>query len=298
MQWPALPYADWSDTCATLHMWTQVAGKIRMAKTPRVNHWWNVPLYVTSRGLGTSPIPDRSGTFEIDFDFLAHRLKIVTSDGDRRDFALRPMSVAEFYGRAISALGELGIDVSINTRPSEVADPVRFEDDREHHSYDADAAQRFWRALVCSSEVMKAFRARFTGKVSPVHFFWGSFDLAVSRFSGRRAPKHPPVPGAPDSMIQEAYSHECSSVGWWPGGQGLDASYYAYAYPEPAGFSRAKVEPSAASWSDELHEFILPYEAVRASRDPEQMLTEFCQSTYEAGAELAQWPLQELERAS
>jgi uncharacterized protein DUF5996 len=298
MQWPDLPYAEWSDTCATLHMWTQIAGKIRMTKTPPVNHWWHVALYVTSRGLTTSPIPDRDRTFEIEFDFQDHCLHIVTSDGQQDEFALEPMSVADFYDRVIRSLHELEIEVHINTLPSEVPNPIRFEADLVHKSYDADAAQRFWQTLVCSDNVLKDFRGRFIGKVSPVHFFWGGFDLAVSRFSGRRAPKHPPVPGVSYAMIEEAYSHECSSIGWWPGGNGVDASYFAYTYPEPEGLSKAHVRPAAAAWNDNLHEFILPYDAVRSAADPEQTLMDFCQSTYEAGADLAHWPRQELERAS
>ena len=298
MQWPALRYADWSDTCETLHMWTQVVGKIRMEKTPPMNHWWHVTLYVTPRGLGTSAIPDGSRTFAIEFDFLAHRLTMITSEGDRREIGLEPMTVADFYDRVMRALRELKIDVHINTLPSEVPNPIRFEDDDVHHSYDAAAAQRFWRALICSWNVMLEFRSRFIGKVSPVHFFWGSFDLAVSRFSGRRAPVHPPVPGVPDSIIQDAYSHECSSIGWWPGGQGFDAAYFSYTYPEPPGFAKARVRPAAASYNDTLREFVLPYDAVRNAPNPESALMEFCQSTYEAGANLAHWPRQELERAS
>jgi hypothetical protein len=298
MQWPALPYAEWSDTCATLHMWTQIVGKIRMVKTPPVNHWWHVALYVTSCGLTTSPIPDRGRTFEITFDFHEHRLFIATSDAKHVDFALEPMAVAAFYDRVMRCLRELKIEADINTMPSEVPAPIRFEEDRAHKSYDAGAARRFWDALVCSDKVLKEFRSHFIGKVSPVHFFWGGFDLAVSRFSGRRAPKHPPVPGLPDSMVQEAYSHECSSVGWWPGGNGFDASYFAYTYPEPPGLSKARVRPAAAAWNDAMHEFILPYDAVRNASNPEQTLMEFCQSTYEAGADLAHWPRQELERAS
>jgi|SRR5579884_220169 len=298
MQWPALPYAQWSDTCATLHMWTQVVGKIRMARSPHINHWWHVTLYVTSRGLDTSPIPDGDRTFEIAFDFVAHRLVVTTSDGETHEIRLQPMTVADFYDRVMRCLRELNIDVHINTLPSEVPDPIRFEDDRVHKSYDADAAQRFWEALVCSDKVLKEFRSRFTGKVSPVHFFWGGFDLAVSRFSGRRAPKHPPVPGVSQKMIDDAYSHECSSVGWWPGGNGFDASYFAYTYPEPEGLAKSRVRPAAAAWNDTMHEFILPYDAVRKAADPERALMDFCQSTYEAGADLAQWPRGELERAS
>jgi uncharacterized protein DUF5996 len=296
MQWPALPYAEWSDTCETLHMWTQIVGKIRMEKTPPINHWWHVTLYVTARGLGTSLIPDGDRTFEMDFDFLAHRLTISTTDGDRRDIPFAPMTVAEFYDRVMRALRELKLDVKINTTPSEVANPIPFEKDRQHKSYDADAVQRFWRALVLSAEVMTEFRSHFIGKVSPVHLFWGGFDLAVTRFSGSRAPRHPPVPTVPDEVVQEAYSHECSSAGFWPGGMGFDATYFAYTYPEPAGYARAKVRPKAAAFTDQLREFVLPYQAVRTSEKPAEALMDFLQSTYEAGADLARWPRAELER--
>ena len=298
MGWPALPYAEWSDTCETLHMWTQIVGKIRMEKTPPINHWWHVTLYVTARGLGTSLIPDGDRTFEMDFDFLTHRLTITTTDGDRRDIPLAPMTVAEFYDRVMRALRELKLDVKINTMPPEVPDPIPFEEDRVHKSYDAEAVQRFWRALVLTAEVMTEFRSRFIGKVSPPHFFWGGFDLAVTRFSGRRAPVHGPVPGIPLAVVQEAYSHECSSAGFWPGGMGFDAIYYSYTYAEPDGFAKARVRPGAAAWSDAMREFILPYDAVRKAPDPRQALMEFCQTTYEAGADLARWPRQELERAS
>ena len=294
MEWPAIPYAEWSDTCETLHMWTQIAGKIRMARTPPINHWWHVTFYVTSRGLSTSLIPNDGRSFEMEFDFLAHRLMITTTSGERRDIALQPMTVADFYTRVMNALRELKIDVHISTVPQEVANPIPFEKDREHHAYDADAAQRFWRALVSSCDVLTDFRSRFIGKVSPVHFFWGGFDLAVSRFSGRRAPKHPPVPGLPDSMVQEAYSHECSSIGFWPGGMGFDATYFSYTYPEPDGFPKARVRPG--SYNDQLHEFVLPYDEVRKSSNPADALMQFAQSSYEAGADLAKWPRAQLER--
>ena len=297
MEWPALPYAEWSDTCQTLHMWTQIVGKIRMEKTPPVNHWWHVTLYVTARGVGTSLIPDGDRTFEIDFDFLTHRLTIATTGGERRDIPLGPMTVAEFYDRVMRALRELKLDVKINTTPQEVANPIPFEQDRVHKSYDAEAVQRFWRALVLTAEVMTEFRSRFIGKVSPPHFFWGGFDLAVTRFSGRRAPVHGPVPGIPLAVVQEAYSHECSSAGFWPGGMGFDATYYSYMYAEPEGFARSPVRPKAAAWNDAMREFMLPYEAVRTSRDPAGALMEFLESTYDAGANLARWPRADLERA-
>ena len=288
--WPELRYAQWADTCATLHMWTQVAGKIRMARTPPVNHWWHVPLYVTSRGLGTSPIPDGARTFEIVFDFIDQRLCIFTTAGEHRQFALQPMTVADFYARVMAVLGELGIDAPINTTPSEVPDPIPFERDTVHASYDADAVSRFWHALVCMGNVFARFRGDFLGKVSPIHFFWGGFDLAVTRFSGRRAPPHPGVPGAPLEMVREAYSHEVSSAGFWPGAPGVDAVFYSYAYPEPPGYASAPVRPAAAFYSNELREFLLPYEAVRTSATPEEDLLEFLESTYEAAATCGDWP--------
>src|SRR5919201_1409939 len=229
MPWPAIPYAEWSDTCATLHMWTQIVGKIRMVKTPPINHWWHVVLYVTCRGLTTSPIPDGERIFEIDFDFLAHRLTIETTDDERREIALEPMTVAEFYERMMRALRELGVNVHINTLPSEVPNPIRFEEDHAHRSYDGDAAQRFWRALALSSEVMSEFRSRFIGKVSPVHFFWGGFDLAVSRFSGRRAPTWSGTAVNVNPHVMHAsYSHEVSSAGFWPGDGNAPSIFYSY----------------------------------------------------------------------
>jgi len=296
MDWPALPYADWADTCETLHLWTQIVGKIRMAKMPPINHWWHVTLYVTPCGIGTSMIPDDARPFDMQFDFLAHRLVIATADGSHREIALAPMTVADFYERVMRALGDLKIDVRINTQPQEVANPIAFDNDRQHKSYDPRAAQRFWRALVSTSEVFTEFRSRFIGKVSPVHFFWGGFDLAVTRFCGRRAPKHAPIDGVSYAMIQEAYSHECSSVGFWPGGNGFDAAYYSYTYPEPDAFSKGQVKPAEASWNETMHEFLLPYEAVRTAADPAAMLLDFCQSTYEAGANPAKWPRADLER--
>jgi len=289
--WPELRYAAWADTCATLHMWTQVVGKIRMAKTPPVNHWWHVTLYVTARGLGTSPIPDSARTFEMNFDFVRHQLCIDTTDGQRREIALRPMSVADFYARVMATLGEMGIEAPINTTPSEVADPIPFEQDTTHASYDADAVSRFWHALVSTCNCLARFRGGFLGKVSPIHFFWGGFDLAVTRFSGRRAPPHPPVPGMPLAMIREAYSHEVSSAGFWPGAPGgADAVFYSYAYPEPPGYAAAPVRPAAAFYSNELREFLLPYEAVRTSATPEDDLLAFLESTYDAAATCGDWP--------
>lgn len=298
--WPALPFIGWQDTCATLHMWTQVVGKVRLALEPMVNHWWQVPLYVTASGLTTSPIPYKSRSFQIDFDFCRQALVITTSDPQRREFALAPYSVAEFYEKTMGALGELGIDVHIWTMPVEVADAVPFERDHNHRSYDAAAAQRFWRVLVQTDRVMKEFRARFVGKVSPVHFFWGSFDLAVTRFSGRIAPPHPGgMPNLGDWVAREAYSHEVSSCGFWPGNGGFGkAAFYSYAYPAPPDFAAAPLRPQAAVFDTNMQEFILDYEDVRTSADPDAMLLDFFQSTYEAAANLANWDRAALERSS
>jgi hypothetical protein len=294
--WPELHWSDWADTAQTLQLWTQVAGKIRMVKTPPVNHWWHVPLYVTTRGLGTSPIPDERRTFSIDFDFVHQRLRVRCSDGAEQSFPLAPMSVATFYHRVIDAVSALGIEVKINTKPSEVENPIRFEEDEQHKAYDADAAQRFWCALVQADRIFNMFRARFIGKSSPVHFFWGSFDLAVTRFSGRRAPLHPGSPMLPDAVTHEAYSHEVSSAGFWPGGNGADAMFYAYAYPAPEGFGKARVQPASAFYDEKMGEFFLPYDDVRKSSAPEEMLLDFLQSTYEAAAELGGWDRAALER--
>ncbi len=297
--WPALqPLTDWQDTCATLHRWTQVVGKIRLARAPWINHSWGAALYVTTRGLTTSPIPHGRRTFAIDFDFVGHVLRITTAEGAERSFSLQPMSVADFYRKAMQALGALDIDVAIWPMPVEIPDPIQsFPDDEAHASYDADAAHRFWRALVQAARVFTAFRARFIGKVSPVHFFWGAFDLAVTRFSGRTAPKHPGgAPNCADWVMEEAYSHEVSSAGFWPGTGLGEAAFYAYAYPEPDGFRRYAVEPEAASFHDDLGEFILPYEAVRTAEDPDRALLRFLQSTYEAAADLAAWDRPALER--
>ncbi|HXA37599.1 MAG TPA: DUF5996 family protein [Phenylobacterium sp.] len=295
--WPALAYDDWADTAATLHMWTQVVGKVRMAMTPPVNHWWHVPLYVSARGLTTSPIPLDGRTFEIVFDFLDQRLRLACSDGHEESFALAPMTVAAFYRQVMDALERLGARPRIWTTPCEVENPIPFEADETHHAYDGAAAQRFWRVLVQADRTMKAFRARFLGKASPVHFFWGSFDLAETRFSGRRAPPHPGSPLAPASVSVEAYSHEESSCGFWPGAPGVAPMFYAYAYPEPAGFKDAPVRPAAAHWDTGLGEFVLAYDAVRTAADPDAALMDFFQSTYEAAADLAHWPRAELERS-
>jgi hypothetical protein len=274
----------------------QVVGKIRMEKTPPINHWWHVTLYITSRGLSTSPIPDRDRTFDIDFDFLRHRLKITTSDGLNRGFELRPMAVADFYETVIDALTGLNIPVKINTMPQEVPNPIRFEDDHEHKAYDADAVTRFWQILLNSYEVMTRFRSQFIGKVSPVHVFWGGLDMAVTRFSGRPAPRHQPVLGIADFVIQEAYSHEVASAGFWPGGMGFDACFYAYAYPEPPGFGKASILPADAAYNSQMGEFMLPYDAMRKTRSPDGALMDFLQSTYDAAADLGRWPRKELER--
>jgi hypothetical protein len=296
--WPSLPFGEWQDTCATLHMWTQIVGKIRLALEPMVNHWWQVPLYVTSTGLTTSPMPYRSLSFQIDFDFCRHVLVVTTTDARRAEFALGPYSVADFYRKTMNVLRDLGIEVAIWTMPVEIVDAIPFEQDDRHKSYDADAAHRFWRVLVQGDRVMKQFRAGFIGKVSPVHFFWGSFDLAVTRFSGRTAPPHPGgMPQLGDWVAREAYSHEVSSCGFWPGNGGFGKpAFYSYAYPTPQGFADAPLRPSAARFDSNLQEFILEYEAVRATDNPDEMLLEFFQSTYEAAANAANWDRAALER--
>ena len=291
-RWPALPYAAWKETRDTLHLWTQVVGKVRLALTPWLNHSWHVTLYVTARGLTTSPITGGGVSFQIDFDFIDRVLWVRTSGGHFRQLMLRPMSVAEFYEDLMIALRELGIEVRIMTMPCEIADCIPFEQDTMHASYDAEYVNRFWCVLLSASEVFARFRTAFLGKASPVHFFWGSFDLAVTRFSGRPAPRHPGgVPHLADAVAQEAYSHEVSSAGFWPGGGGpIDyAAFYSYAYPAPEGFSAARVLPKEAFFSKELGEFLLPYDAVRTARDPDAVLMDFLQSTYAAAADLAKW---------
>jgi hypothetical protein len=291
--WPSLPLEAWQDTKDTLHMWTQVVGKIRLACTPLVNHWWNVPLYVTARGLGTSAMPYEDRAFEIEFDFIDHELHIRCSDGSTNALALVPRSVAEFYAEVMRLLSALGIEVKIWTTPVEVENPIRFEDDHQHASYDAEYANRFWRILVQTDKILTEFRSRFIGKVSPVHFFWGSFDMAVTRFSGRRAPERE---GA-DSITREAYSHEAISHGFWPGGgQVKGPAFYSYTAPAPPGLEEAKISPATAFYSREMSEFLLMYEDVRAADSPESALMEFLQSTYEAGANLAKWDRAALER--
>jgi Family of unknown function (DUF5996) len=298
-RWPALPANAWRDTRATLHLMTQIVGKIRLALTPWQNHSWHVPLYVTARGLTTSPIPEGGRSFQIDFDFIDHLLWIRLDDGEYREVMLRPAAIAEFYDDVMIALSELGIEVKIDTMPNEIPDAVRFENDTVHKSYDPEYAHRFWRVLVAANEVFARFRTGFLGKASPVHFFWGSFDLAVTRFSGRRAPLHPGgVPNLPDAIAREAYSHEVSSAGFWPGGGAYDEpAFYSYAYPAPEGFDNTRVKPDAAVWSKELGEFLLPYAAMREARDPDAALLEFLQSTYAAAADLAKWDRANLECA-
>ena len=298
IEWPRLSLAAWDDTRATLQLWTQVIGKIRLAQAPLINHWWQVPLYVTARGITSSPVPYEGYSFQIDFDFVDHQLRIETSRGGRERIALRPCSVASFHGEVMERLRALGIEVRIWSMPVELEDPIPFEEDVAHTSYDAEQAQRFWRVLVQVDRVLTLFRARFIGKISPVHFFWGSFDMAVTRFSGRTAPPHPGAPNLADFVTREAYSHECSSCGFWPGGAGMsEAAFYAYAYPAPDGFGRVPVRPAAAYFHEGLSEYILPYEAVRQSSDPDRELLEFLQSTYEAAADLGRWDRAALERA-
>ncbi|HEY8299500.1 MAG TPA: DUF5996 family protein [Methyloceanibacter sp.] len=297
--WPELPYAAWKDTCATLQLWTQIVGKIRLVQTPWLNHSWHVVLYVTPRGLTTAAIPYGDRSFQLDFDFLDHVLRISTSDGGKQAVGLYPRSVADFYANVMRALSELGFDVRINELPNEIPDAIRFSEDQVHASYDRDFAQAFWSILLQSARVLERFRTSFIGKCSPVHFFWGSFDLAVTRFTGRRAPKFSgagSVPNMPEAVVLDAYSHEVSSAGFWPGGQGIDyPAFYSYAAPSPEGFAAAKVRPADAAWNPGLNQFLLPYEAVRTAGDPEQTLMEFLISTYEAAATLGKWDRAALE---
>ncbi len=295
--WPALPFASWRDTWATLHMWLQMVGKVRLALTPRLNHWWNVALYLTPRGLTTSSMPYGERALEIEFDFLDHRLHLRANDGAARHLALAPRSVADFYREFMATLEAMGFKTRIWTMPVEVPDPIPFDRDTTHASYDPVAAHKFWRILLSSEEVLTQFRARFLGKCSPVHFFWGGCDLAVTRFNGRRAPeRHDPDPIL-RKIMREAYSHEVLSAGWWPGGlQFPHPAFYAYAAPEPAGFAQQPVRPSQAAYNKELGEFILLYEDVRCAPSPSAALMQFLESTYEAGANLAHWDRAALER--
>jgi hypothetical protein len=296
--WPSLPLEAWQDTCATLHLWTQIVGKIRLAQSPWVNHSWHVALYVTVRGLTTSPIPYGTRAFQIDFDLVDHQLVVVSSDGGVRRLPLQPQSVSAFYRGLQEQLAQLELAVGIHARPNEVADPIPFAQDDTHASYDREYANRFWRILLQGHRVFTQFRARFAGKCSPVHFFWGAPDLAVTRFSGRRAPEHPGgIPNLPDAVTREAYSHEVSSCGFWPGGGAVPyPAFYSYAYPEPPGFADARVAPAGAFYSRDLREFILPYDAVRNAASPDDTLLDFLQSTYEAAADLGRWDRALLER--
>jgi hypothetical protein len=296
--WPELPLEAWSDSLTTLHLWTQIAGKIRLAQTPPVNHCWHVTLYVTPTGLTTSPIPYNTRTFQIDFDFIRHQLVIEASDGGMRCFPLKPQTVAAFYRMLMQELESLGFHIQIIKKPNEVADPIPFDHDEVHKSYDPEYVNRFWQILLQSDRIFKNFRSRFIGKCSPVHFFWGAPDLAVTRFSGRKAPQHPGgVLNLPDEVVRDAYSHEVSSLGFWAGsGAILYPAFYSYAVPEPDGFSSAQVKPAEAFYSSDMREFILSYDVVRKSGNPDQVLLDFSQSTYEAAASLGRWDRSALER--
>jgi hypothetical protein len=298
--WVPLPLAEWSDTRDTLHMWMQIVGKTRLALAPMVNHWWQVPLYVSARGLTTSWMPHGTAGFSVEFDFIDHNLEIQCDDGRTWTMALAPRSVADFYEAYTAGLRSLGIDVHISPVPSEIADGIPFATDETHASYDSAAAHNFWRALTQASRVLAIFRGRFIGKASPVHFFWGSFDLACTRFNGARAPQHPGgVPGLADWVTREAYSHTCISAGWWPGAIGSpieEPVFYAYSYPEPAGCPTAKIRPAAGYYHDVMHEWVLPYEAVRTASDPDAAALDFFQSTYDAAAILGAWDRTALER--
>ena len=299
--WPALPQAAWSDTCATLQLWMQVIGKIRLALTPPINHGWNVTLYPTVRGVTTSPMPYGNRTLEIDFDFIRHVLLFETDDGECRSIPLEPMTVADFYGQVMLALDGLQTPVRIWPVPCEIPNCIPFQEDHTHQAYDAEYAQRFWRVLLQATRVITVFRARFQGKVSPVHLFWGALDLACTRFSGRTAPEHPSMPGLPDRVTRDAYSHEVSSCGFWPGAAGppggpvMEPFFYSYAYPEPPGYAEYAIAPAQGRFDPNFGEFILPYEAMRQSADPDAALLEFLQSTYEAAADCAHWDRAALE---
>lgn len=296
--WPPLPQAAWSDTCATLQLWTQIVGKIRLELTPPLNHTWNVTLYPTVRGLTTSPMPHGVRMLQIDFDFIDHVLLLQTSDGGRTAISLKPMTVAAFYQQVMDALGGLGTPVRIWPMPVEIAEPVPFEQDQTHNAYDAEYVHRFWRVLLQTTRVFGIFRARFTGKVSPIHLFWGALDLACTRFSGRLAPEHPSMPGLPDRVTRDAYSHEVSSCGFWPEAPGIEPLFYSYAYPEPSGYANCAIGPAAAYFDAKLGEFVMPYEDVRKSADPDSTLLQFLQTTYEAAANCASWDRAALEVAA
>jgi hypothetical protein len=296
--WPPLPLGPWAETNATLHMWAQIVGKIRLIESPPINHTWHSTLYVTSRGLTTSPIPHGSQVYQLDFDFIDHRLICTTIDGGRAHVALEPQTVARFYARTMEMLRSLGLDVRIHGRPNEVLEPIPFAENETHRAYDAEAVTRFWRVLVQCDRVFKRFRSSFIGKCSPVHFFWGAMDLAVTRFSGRTAPEHPGgIPNLPDRITRDAYSHEVSSAGFWAGGGAIAYPvFYSYAYPEPAGFAEHPVRPPQAFYSADFREFILPYDAVRTAADPDGTLLEFLESTYAVVADLARWDRAALEQ--
>jgi hypothetical protein len=299
--WPALPQSAWSDTCATLQLWLQMVGKVRMALAPAINHCWNVTLYPTVRGLTTMPMAHGTRMVQIDFDFVEHELVVETSDGGRETIALEPMTVAEFYRRLMAALESLDALCSMWPVPCEVAQPIPFEQDDVHRAYDAEYAQRFWRVLLQTTRVFTVFRARFRGKVSPIHLFWGAMDLACTRFSGRTAPEHPSMPGLPDRVTRDAYSHEVSSCGFWPGAPGqpgapsIEPFFYSYAYPEPPGYAEYSIAPAQAYFDKSFGEFVLPYGAMRQSADPDEALLQFLQSTYEAAANCAKWDRAALE---
>ena len=297
-QWPPLPQAAWSDTCATLQLWMQIVGKIRLALMPPINHTWNVTLYPTVRGLTTSPMPFGARMLQIDFDFIDHLLIVETSDGERSTIPLKPMTVAEFYRQVMHALESRGCPVRIWHVPCEVAQPIPFEQDESHKAYDPEFAQRFWHILLQTARVFTEFRARFIGKVSPVHLFWGALDLACTRFSGRTAPEHPSMPGLPDRVTRDAYSHEVSSCGFWPGAPGMEPFFYSYAYPEPPGYREYPISPAEAAFDPNFGEFVLPYEAMRRSPAPDAALLAFLQSTYDAAANCAHWDPAALEVAS
>lgn len=293
--WPSLAVDSWQPTRDTLHMWTQIVGKVRLACSPMINHWWQVTFYVSPRGLTTAGIPNRSGLFDMEFDFVDQLLRLRTGEGATAEVALEPKSVAEFYSEAMRALHQLGVDADISARPNEVDPAIPFAEDRQHASYDPHAAYLFWQQLIQANRVLGVFRSYFIGKVSPVHFFWGSFDLACTRFSGRRAPRHPGgAPNLGDWVMVEAYSHEVSSCGFWPGG-GDEGAFYSYAYPEPDGFAGYPIAPEAAFYSDDFRQFLLPYEAVRTADDPDRLLLDFLQSSYAAAAELGRWDRAALE---
>jgi hypothetical protein len=295
--WPALPAASWADTRQSLHMWTQMVGKTRLALSPMLNHWWQVPLYVTARGLSTGPMPYPAGLCEVVFDFVHHRLRLHTSSGQTHELALEPCSVADFYRRYQALLSQAGVGAKIWPVPVEVVEAIPFTDNHQLGAYDREAVQRFWQVLVQADQALQEFRSRFTGKCSPVHFFWGSFDLAVTRFSGRPAPPHPGgVPHLADWVTRESYSAEQCAVGWWPGDDSQDAAFYSYAYPGMPALAEAAIQPPAAFFSAEKGEFFLPYEAVRTAPDPKQLVLDFAQSAYEAVATLAHWDRAELER--